>query len=304
MATKYENYITGDDSNLGFYDTAPRPWDAQTFTPSIAHTITFIKVKLLRYAGSVPGILTATIRATSGGVPTGGALATGTLSAALANVITTTSPGEWVTITLGAGYALLASGVYAIVLKSSTDDTNKPIYWRRDASGSAYTDGQGYTTADQGTSYTTQGGGVDHMFEEWGDASGEPTVTTQAVTTIVTTTATGNGNVTSLGDSAVTQHGHCWNTTGLPDTNDSKTTNGAKATTGSFTSSLTTLTSGTLYYVRAYATNTDGTGYGSEVNFTAGAVGGEVAGAYEVVEERFHYVDAYGVERQIQGTVV
>jgi len=31
---------------------------------------------------------------------------------------------------------------------------------------------------------------------------------------------------------------------------------------------------------------------------------GELAGLYAVVEERFHYVDAYGVERYIEGTVV
>ena len=73
---------------------------------------------------------------------------------------------------------------------------------------------------------------------------------------------------------------------------------------GQFSSNITGLTPGTLYYVRAYATNTDGTAYGDEVNFTAGAVGGELRGLYAIVEERFHYVDAYGVERFIQGTVV
>lgn len=43
---------------------------------------------------------------------------------------------------------------------------------------------------------------------------------------------------------------------------------------GSFTSSLTGLTAGTTYYVRAYATNSAGTGYGNQVTFTTSAVVG------------------------------
>lgn len=132
-----------------------------------------------------------------------------------------------------------------------------------------------------------------------------PTVTTQATTDIVATTATGNGNVTDLGDEAVTQHGHCWNTTGTPDTDDSKTENGAKATTGAFTSSITGLILATTYYVRAYATNTFGTSYGTSVTFLAGASGlGELSGLIAVVETRLHYVDAYGVERYGEGILV
>lgn len=97
-----------------------------------------------------------------------------------------------------------------------------------------------------------------------------PTVTTQSMSSIAATTATGNGNVTALGSEAPTQHGHCWNTTGTPTTSDNKTENGAKAATGAFTSSLTSLSSSTKYYVKAYATNGAGTSYGSEIIFTAG----------------------------------
>ncbi len=106
----------------------------------------------------------------------------------------------------------------------------------------------------------------------WGAMQTAPTasaVTTQAVTDIVTTTATGNGNVTALGDPVATQHGHCWNTTGTPTTSDSKTENGVPGATGAFTSALTGLTVGTKYYVRAYATNSVGTVYGNQVEFTA-----------------------------------
>jgi len=98
-----------------------------------------------------------------------------------------------------------------------------------------------------------------------------PIVTTQAVTGINTTTATGNGTLVDLGYSNPTAHGVCWNTTGNPTIADNFTDEGAAAATGAFTSGMTGLTSGTIYYVRAYATNAAGTGYGEQVAFTINA---------------------------------
>ena len=96
-----------------------------------------------------------------------------------------------------------------------------------------------------------------------------PTVTTQAVTDIATTTATGNGNVTDLGVPNPTQHGVVWGTSANPDiTLSTKTTDGAVSITGAFTSAIIDLTPNTTYYVRAYATNAVGTVYGEEVTFT------------------------------------
>lgn len=95
-----------------------------------------------------------------------------------------------------------------------------------------------------------------------------PTVTTQAVSSISTTTATGNGNIQNVGIPNPTQHGVCWSTSPSPTLSDSKTETGAVASTGAFTASLTRLTPGATYHVRAYATNTMGTTYGSSVSFT------------------------------------
>ena len=95
-----------------------------------------------------------------------------------------------------------------------------------------------------------------------------PTVTTQAVTDVTTTTATGNGNVTSLGDINPTAYGVCWNTTGTPTISDNKTDKGGASSTGAFTSTITGLSPNTTYYVRAYATNEVGTTYGAQVSFT------------------------------------
>lgn len=92
-----------------------------------------------------------------------------------------------------------------------------------------------------------------------------PVVTTSAPVALSTTTGSGGGNVTSDGGSAVSARGVCWSTSPNPSVTGSKTTNGAG--TGTFTSSLTGLIVNTLYYVRAYATNSVGTAYGQEMSF-------------------------------------
>ncbi len=93
-----------------------------------------------------------------------------------------------------------------------------------------------------------------------------PTVTTASVSNITQTTATSGGEVTSEGDAPVSACGVCWSTIAIPTTNDSHTTDGSG--TGVFESILSGLTANTLYYMRAYATNSIGTAYGNEVNFT------------------------------------
>jgi uncharacterized protein (TIGR02145 family) len=92
------------------------------------------------------------------------------------------------------------------------------------------------------------------------------TITTTAVSAITATTATTGGNITSDGGSTITSRGVCWNTSTNPTITNSKTTDGTG--TGIFVSSLTALSANTTYYVRAYATNSTGTAYGSEVSFT------------------------------------
>ncbi len=59
-----------------------------------------------------------------------------------------------------------------------------------------------------------------------------------------------------------------WSTSANPTVADNKTTDGPVSATGAFTSSITGLTPGTLYHVRAYAINAAGTSYGNDVTFT------------------------------------
>ena len=100
--------------------------------------------------------------------------------------------------------------------------------------------------------------------------AGKPVVVTNAVSAITSASASCGGNVSDDQGAAVTAKGVCWSTTSGPTIADSKSTDGTG--TGTFTSSISSLSPGTTYYVRAYATNTNGTSYGSEVSFTTSAV--------------------------------
>ena len=111
-----------------------------------------------------------------------------------------------------------------------------------------------------------------------------PTLTTATITNIGTTTASGGGAITDFGGEDASQHGLCWSTSPGPTTAGSKTTLGAASATGSFNSSLSGLSYGTMYYVRAYAENSAGVGYGNEVNFTTLSHADAVAAAKAALE--------------------
>jgi len=95
-----------------------------------------------------------------------------------------------------------------------------------------------------------------------------PVLTTTEVTNIKQTTATSGGNITDDGGATITARGVIWSTSANLTINDNEgiTVDGAGA--GSFTSNITGLEPETQYYVRAYATNSNGTGYGNALAFT------------------------------------
>lgn len=110
-----------------------------------------------------------------------------------------------------------------------------------------------------------------------------PIITTNTITSITTNSATCGGDVTSNGASSVTARGVCWSTSQNPTVSESHTTDGSG--TSSFTSNITGLTTGTTYYVRAYATNSAGTSYGEQRSFTAVVdVGVSCSGAATVTD--------------------
>jgi hypothetical protein len=94
-----------------------------------------------------------------------------------------------------------------------------------------------------------------------------PVLTTSPISNITSTKANCGGNVSSEGGAAVTARGVCWNTGQTPTLSDNKTTDGTGL--GDFSSTITGLTLGVTYYVRAYATNSAGTTYGDQTSFTA-----------------------------------
>src|ERR1035437_1072915 len=92
------------------------------------------------------------------------------------------------------------------------------------------------------------------------------TLITTSPVSITVNSAQSGGNITLDGGASVTARGVCWSTSHNPTIADNLTSNGSGI--GIFTSSLTELTPNTLYYVRAYATNSMGTAYGDEISFT------------------------------------
>jgi len=93
-----------------------------------------------------------------------------------------------------------------------------------------------------------------------------PTVTTSAAGSITATSAATGGNVTDDGGAAVTVRGVAYGIASGPTTAGDTLVYGSG--TGAFSSDLTDLDPGTTYYVRAFATNSEGTSYGGEESFT------------------------------------
>lgn len=98
----------------------------------------------------------------------------------------------------------------------------------------------------------------------------KPIVETIPVTNITDLKAETGGIINLIStDPDVTTWGICWNTSGSPTIVDSKTEHTGTTRSTEFADTLTGLTQETIYYVRAYAINSEGTYYGQEESFTA-----------------------------------
>lgn len=192
-------------------------------------------------------------------------------STTAANLITTTTAKTGGTITNSGASNIISRGVcysstatIPTISNTKTNDgtgigtfissltgltTNTTYYIRAYATnglGTAYGDVKSFRT----TTSTIPGG-----------------ITTTAASTITRTAATSGGSISTDGGTAITSRGVCWsNVTNTPTIANTKTVDGGG--TGTFTSSLTGLTASTTYYVRAYATNSVGTAYGTTRTFT------------------------------------
>lgn len=158
------------------------------------------------------------------------------------------------------------TGSFSCQIMGLTDNTT--YYVRAYAINDA---GTGYGEAVSFTTLASGGGDEDE------DPEDVPVVTTGEVSNVTQTSAIGAGIVTSDNGAEVIERGVCWSTEALPTLEDSHTA-AAIAGTGAFTCQITGLTAETTYYLRAYAVNGNGTGYGEVKTFTtqAGGGGGDV----------------------------
>jgi uncharacterized protein (TIGR02145 family) len=95
-----------------------------------------------------------------------------------------------------------------------------------------------------------------------------PALSTTAVTDITTNSAVSGGTITDNGGADVFERGICWNTSGNPGIQDNKFIASWDSVSLSFSGNLSGLAPNTLYYVRAYAANSAGTGFGNPESFT------------------------------------
>ncbi|MCK3685503.1 GLUG motif-containing protein [Maribellus sp. YY47] len=217
----------------------------------------------------------------SGGTQNLGGLIGGTHSATVTNCYSTG---------LVTGGITYVGGLVAYTVATTINN----CFWDTETSGqeTSFGGGTGKTTAEMQVASLYLGAGWDLMGESengdddlWGLNSSENggypflswqgytndaelALSTDSITSISasTLTATCNGTIYTLGTPAPTQHGICWNTTGTPTLSDYYTEEGTPST-GNFSSDLTGLSANTVYYVRTYATSSNGTTYGNEVSF-------------------------------------
>jgi hypothetical protein len=167
------------------------------------------------------------------------------------------STGGWNNFELNAAgkSAISTTGVTKLGLRMATKDVGgtEPTPWQ--SSRNAYL----YAYASE------QGEGYKPKLVVTYSLPSVPTVTTQAASDILNTTAVGNGNITNTGGASCDLRGVRWGATSGVYTSSS--TNSGSFDTGAFTKTMTGLDPGITYYYQAMAHNSAGWGYGGEASF-------------------------------------
>jgi hypothetical protein len=132
--------------------------------------------------------------------------------------------------------------------------------------------GKTATDLTEGTTYYVRAYAINAMGTAYGSEASFSTLSVTAPTLAAVTVsgvgisgATLTGGVTGNGNADITDAGFCWSENPYPTTSDSKIPCGASTT---LSATLSNLSDGTTYYVRAYAVNSKGTGYSAEATFT------------------------------------
>ena len=110
-----------------------------------------------------------------------------------------------------------------------------------------------------------------------------PLVSTNSSVTIYNvTSASSGGTVVTDGGASITARGICWATHTNPTLADNVYNSGIGTGTGTFGATMNNLTQGATYFVKAFATNSAGTGYGDAVMFTVTTPGPTATDVYAV----------------------
>ena len=271
-------------------------------TPTIADNKTIDSTGTGTFTSSITGITASTTyyarayATNSAGTSYGNQISFTTSATIVAPTITTTAVSTIAQTTAASGGNVTSNGGATVTVRGvcwstsqtptiadskTTDGTGTGTFTSSITGLTASTTyyARAYATNSAGTSYGNQ--------ISFTTSAVIPTVTTTAVSAIAQTTAASGGNVTSDGGATVTARGVCWSTSQTPTIADSKTTDGSGS--GGFTSNITGLTANTTYYVRAYATNIQGTGYGSENSFVT-LSGGSGATVTDIDGNVYHTV--------------
>lgn len=173
MSTLYESYSTSEDPWNVLIITNPRgdpnDYAAQTFTPSIRHAITSVKLRISKgnYT-DVDSDIYIGIKATDvDGKPTGDDLCSGIINTDDVPRNRPSGIANYIECTFSPGYTLEIGTVYAIVLRYPVppDTDNVSIHWGG-GSGDLYAAGKAWTTRNAGVSWTDIN--TDGNFGEYG----------------------------------------------------------------------------------------------------------------------------------------
>jgi len=99
------------------------------------------------------------------------------------------------------------------------------------------------------------------------DLKKQTALTTDEVSVSGNNTVIATGTIIDLGEGNITDHGHCWSASAEPTVSDNKFSLGVPSATGSFSSTITGLSSGT-WYIRAFAVDGANVLYGDVINFS------------------------------------
>jgi hypothetical protein len=236
-----------------------------SLTGLAANTTYYIRAYAINGIGTSYGDI-KTFRTNIATIPSG-------ISTTIANAITQTTALSGGNITNDGGSTVISRGVCWSNTTSNPTVVNSNITNNGSGIGSFVSS---LTNLSPNTTYYVRAYATNSVGTSYGNivsfrtvAATPPTgIITTSASSITQTTANTGGSVAGDGGAAITSRGVCWSRTTSNPTiiNSSSTNNGSGI--GSFSSSLTALSPGTTYYVRAYATNSVGTSYGNVILFT------------------------------------